>query len=317
MHIRSLVPIQAILKEAASRWILPSGLTAGAEKTASVLRLPPLAPLAPLGEGADANNDGVPDVPMRADGRIPDSAIHEMWKKHKATPATDFQARNEIFKQLKGYVPTAIRPYEQSGAPIGEMRREVTTTMLRAIDDWNPEHESGAPLRNFVWRRVFPQGHKGMSVANRVVRKYADMKQIGGNRSQVITEARRIETEFKQETGRAPSDGEMGDMLGLPMDQITKLRMEMSPVYYSENLIDDDKDLGGTIDGRTKDAIRTVYASAIGPDQMLMQKLFWPLLGGTKPLSQKQNAWAQELGMTPSQVTRRKQSLERKVQRLM
>ena len=246
--------------------------------------------------------------------RLSDEDLHELWNQHKGTPATDFAARNKIVQELWGYVPTAVRPYINSGAPISALEGKAEEALIKGIESWDPKHVSGAPLRSWTYRQIFPKGNSQTSVVSREVQQYADMIRIKSPvRFQNISKARALREEFKYEHNRYPTTQELQDLLGLSAYDTKQLELEMTPIHYTESMIDDDQTFGSTMDPNISFAIKSVYTDRKPDDKEFMRVLFWPILGGPKPLGMTQKDKAKQLGLTATQFTRKKQSIMPKI----
>jgi hypothetical protein len=239
-----------------------------------------------------------------------DEEMHDLWRKHQETPDDDYEARNEIMRALQGYEYTAVQPYKKTGVPTGLMHSKARHEMAKAIEDWDPNHESGAPLRSHVWKRLHPIG-RGHSVVNRVVRKYGDINQVRNKNMSRMDKARELKKEFREQNGRSPSVSELADLMNIEEDDANVLMREMSPVHYTDQLIDDDQSLG-ELGEEEIDAVRTVYHSMTGRNKRILEALLYPTLGGEKPegYDQHKNNWphqgsiAEEVGVSPSTVSR-------------
>lgn len=253
-----------------------------------------------------------------------DEEMHQMFKQYKQAPDENKDKKVEIMKNMDGFVHQAVQPYRNSGAPVGAMYQKAYEEVDRAIDQWDPNHESGAPLKSYVYKRLFPLGNPSMSVVNRVIPKYKDVKKMTQKNTRSVDEARRLQQEFKNERGRMPSNSEMADMMGMSEREVSKLMRSMSGTHYADNMIDEDQSLQD-IASNEMDALRSVYYSTSGRTKRIIEMIMWPDLGGEKPETYdenqhnwpKQSAIADELGVHPSTVNREIKKIKKRVQEVL
>lgn len=266
--------------------------------------------------GGDDSFDFGEEIDTRDDGYPTDGQLKQWWQEHQETPEDDYEARNKIMKSLDGYVHTAVQPYNKS--PESMRRQKVQEEMIKSIERWDPER---APLRNYVWGNIFPNGHEGMSIANKVEREYGGTKKILHDHLGDVEKARELREKFKSQRGRDPSVGEIADELGIDEDRASKIVRQESATHYTDDLIDDNQsfqDYGQ----EEMDALRAVYSSLTGRKKRIMEMLFYPDLGGKEPesYSENQDNWpvqkeiAEEIGVSGATIYRSKKSIKKRIQ---
>ena len=272
------------------------------------------------------DEEEIPEEPVKEAKKeyASNEEMHELFKQYKQAPEENKDKKVEIMKNLDGYVHLAVNPYRDSGAPVGAMYQKAYEELSRAIDQWDPNHESGAPLKSYCHKRLFPMDHHNMSVVNRVIPKYKDVKKMTQKNTRSVDEARRLQEEFRQERGRMPSNSEMADIMGMSEREVSKLMRSMSGTHYADNMIDEDQSLKD-IASNEMDAMRSVYYSSNGRTKRIIEMIMWPDLGGQEPEGYqsnrsnwpKQSAIADELGVHPSTVNREIKKIKKRVQEVL
>jgi hypothetical protein len=249
-------------------------------------------------------------APAKTSKYMSDDALHQLWGDHRATPSTDFRARNRIIKEVGGFINQAIKPYKSHPSPYSEKEGKALSTVVTAIENWDPNRENGAPLRSFIHKSLFPiAGNTNVSVVGTVLGTHGgDLRRLSGDRKKTIDKARELTYDFKNEKGRPPTPQELAGMLSVSVDEARKMQFDLRGVYNASSQIDMDSLSVGTIPPQVWDAIHTVHASLRGADKKLMGWLFYPRLGGTNP-PKDQNDMGTELNMTAQVVSQRKKRI--------
>jgi len=252
---------------------------------------------------------------------LTDDEMHDLWNKNKVSSDGDDSYFHAMMDELRGMKWDTIHKHRRGRgrgmASIARHELELNKFTVKAINSWDPNHVSGRSLKGHVWSTFHPTGSKNLSVLTEVDRRYGNENVVVKSRSGLIGRARKTVEEFEDTQGRKPIASELAGMLAVPVGEAERVMREMAPTHYMDRIIDTDKNFAdGTLTPKLRDAIRTVEMSSNAVDKQLMQRWFYPLLGGMKP-AKTQKEWSVELGISQERISNRRVAIEQRIKSLV
>ena len=197
---------------------------------------------------------------------------------------------------LKAYEPIVGQKMRQFKAPaVSEpaFRAELQKHLINAFQDYDPNR--GALLSTHVENRL--------RKAQRYNNRFANMAYIPEGQSGKIGKIQKAQDELTEQFGRPATHDELGDHLGMPPKQITKILGAMRRDIPASTFESDPTEIAMHRDQE----VLSLLPYNLSPDEV---KVFNHIFGqnGHQQLSST-NDIAQKLGKSPSQVSRLRTSI--------
>jgi DNA-directed RNA polymerase specialized sigma subunit len=216
-------------------------------------------------------------------------AMYKSWTKTK-NPADI----NSMLDYLNNDIEKAI--YAYSGLNAGPaVKSKAKLLTVKAIKNYDPKSQSS--LRSWVYTQLQP--------LNRYTRELAPSP-MPERTLQQLSALKRHENEFYENKGRAPSDAELSDIVGMSVKQLAKIR-DMDKKTYSENFTAftgenpvSTQELVATQDvNAQKNMLTSIYTSLTPAEQVIVEHK----LGFNNKKILSNNDIARKLKMSPGRVS--------------
>lgn len=216
-------------------------------------------------------------------------SLYTSWSKAK-----DSRSMASILDNLNNDIDKAV--YAYAGLNAGPaVRTKAKLLAAKAVKTYTPK--SGSSLRSWVYTQLQPIGRYARDLTPSPVPERA-FQQMSG--------LKRLEADFYENKGRAPSDAELADLSSISIRQIAKLRSydkksfsESHQAYAGPNPMSAQELTAVDNKGFKNDVLATMYSSLSAPEQVILEhKLGY----NNKPIMSN-NDIAKRLKMSPGRVS--------------
>jgi len=220
----------------------------------------------------------------------------ELWKKWKESNFTDQVAFRELYSSLEPLAQSVVMKWSGSGLPTSVIEAEVKSLMVKALPDFDPS--MGIQLNTFLLNRL--------KKISRMVYKYQNVGTIPEQRAIRIDTFKKIKTFLTDKLSREPTCIELSEELNWAPQEVSRMENELrASVSMSNELVS----LPFMQSSRDMEILDLVYYELDSQEKLVYE---YSLGYGGKPQLSGQEI-AIKLAISPSTVTRLKQSISEKI----
>ena len=221
----------------------------------------------------------------------------KLWKQWKRDGFSLYSsAFAELYQSLQPLAYSVIQKWSGSGLPTSVIESEVKNLMIKALPDFDPS--KGIQLNTFLINRL--------KKISRLVYKYQNIGTIPEQRAIKIDTFKKIKTFLKDNLNREPNAAELSEELKWPIAEVERMEKELRcAVSMSNELVG----MSLVQSSRNMEILDFIYYELTGQEKLVYEYLTGY---GGKPLLSGQEI-AQQLSISPSTVTRLRQSIAKKV----
>ena len=169
---------------------------------------------------------------LREIGRIPlltpQQEIELAAKIKKGDPA----ARERMINSNLRLVVTIARDYIDLGLPLLDLISEGNIGLTKAVERFDPA--KGAKLSTYAMWWIKQSIKRGLADQSKMIRLPVHLVDK-------VAKVRRVSLQMSDELGREPTDGELGEELGIAAEKVARLRsLAIRPASLDAPIVDDD-----------------------------------------------------------------------------
>jgi DNA-directed RNA polymerase specialized sigma subunit len=220
------------------------------------------------------------------------STLHEkeleLWKKWKKSKFKDRAVFEELYRSLTPLAMSVTLKWSGSGLPTSVIESEVKNLMVDSLYDFDPDRN--IQLNTFLINRL--------KKVSRMVYKYQNVGTIPEQRAIKIDTFKKIRTFLTDKLNRAPTNEELASELKWAPKEVDRMERELVGI----SLVDS---------ARGAEILDLIYYELTPQEKAVYEYLIG--YGGKPELSGQDIA--KKLNISPSSVTRIRQSIEEKIKR--
>lgn len=220
----------------------------------------------------------------------------ELWKKYRDSNWTDKQSFNELYMSLQPLAYSVIQKWSGAALPTSVIESEVKNLMIKALKDYDLNR--GVQLNTFLISRL--------QKVSRLVYKYQNVGTIPEQRAIKIDQFKKIRTFLTDDLNREPTGVELAEELKWSNAEVERMEKELrTSVSFSNELAG----MSFVQSSRDMEILDLIYYELTPQEKLVYEHLTGK--AGKEVLSGQDIAL--RLKISPSTVTRIRQSIEKKI----
>jgi RNA polymerase sigma factor (sigma-70 family) len=219
-----------------------------------------------------------------------------LWKKWKKSGWTDVDAFDELYMSLQPLAYSVIQKWSGAALPTSAIEAEVKSLMIKAMKDYDPG--KGVQMNTFLISRL--------QKISRFIYKYQNTGTIPEQRAIKIDQFKKIRTFLTDDLNREPTALELAEELKWSPAEVDRMEKELrTSISFSNELTG----MSFVNSSRDMEILDLIYYELTPQEKLVYEHLTGK--GGKEVL--KGQDIAKRLRISPSTVTRLRQSIEKKM----
>lgn len=220
----------------------------------------------------------------------------ELWRRWRDSNWTDQMAFDELYHSLQPLAYSVIQKWSGAALPTSVIEAEVKSLMVKALKDYDDNR--GIQMNTFLISRL--------QKVSRLVYKYQNVGTIPEQRAIKIDQFKKIRTFLHDNIGREPSAVELAEELKWSVPEVERMEKELrTSISFSNELTE----MSFMQSSRDMEILDLIYYELTPQEKLVYEYLTGK--GGKQELSGQEIAL--RLNVSPSTVTRIRQSIEEKI----
>src|SRR6266446_7726013 len=144
----------------------------------------------------------------------------------------DTNARDEMIQSYLRLVVAIAQDYLNLGLPLADLISEGTIGLTKAVERFDPA--KGAKLSTYAMWWIKQSIKRALADQSKMIRLPVHLVDK-------VAKVRRVSLQMSDELGREPTDGELGEELGIAAEKVARLRsLAIRPASLDAPIVDDD-----------------------------------------------------------------------------